>query len=229
MVRLENLGETALMCDRVYDVLKREILKGSFKPGDTLNIVSLSRQLNVSNGPVREALNMLSRDGLVVLTPYKKATVAKGSEDEYKTVYDLRIFLEPYAAKDSADRIPEEEITAMRGLLDAVLRDPEDRRLYLESDVKFHEMIYKHSESDLLVSVLDSVRTYTMRYYAEIMEKLFAESGSPADAIRETTLDHLRMLELAAAHDGEALAKALREHIQHAYFQDAAQAAAGQD
>ena len=213
MVQLESLSGPSLMGDRVYDVLKREILKGNLKPGDTLNIVSISKQLNVSNGPVREALNMLSKDGLVVLAPYKKATVAKGSPDDLGTVSDLRCFLEPYAAKTTVNDIPEAEIEEVSNLFDLVLEEPEDYRLYLDSDNKFHEMLYKHSKSELLISVLDNVRVYTMRFYTEILEKMSEKVGSTEEAVKLTTKEHKEMLELVKKRDGEALADALLKHI----------------
>ena len=214
MVQLESLSGPSLMGDRVYDVLKREILKGNLKPGDTLNIVAISKQLNVSNGPVREALNMLSKDGLVVLAPYKKATVAKGSPADLNTVSDLRCFLEPYAARMTINNIPEAEIDEVSNLLDLVMEEPEDYRLYLDSDIRFHEILYKNSDSELLISVLDSVRVYTMRFYTEILEKMAAKVGSTEEAVRLTTAEHKAMLELIRKRDGEALADALLKHIQ---------------
>lgn len=213
MVQLESLSGPSLMGDRVYNVLKNEILKRNFKPGDTLNIVAISRQLNVSNGPVREALNMLSKDGLVILAPYKKAVVAQGSPEDLSTVSDLRCFLEPYAARTCINNIPEEVIDEVEVLLDAVLEEPEDYRLYLDSDIKFHEMIYKHSHSELLISVLDSVRVYTMRFYTEILESMSAKVGSTEEAVRQTTIEHKKMLELVRKRDGDALADALLQHI----------------
>lgn len=219
MVQLESLSGPSLIGDRVYDVLKREILNGNFKPGDTLNIVSISKQLNVSNGPVREALNMLSRDGLVILAPYKKAVVAQGSSEDLSTVSDLRCFLEPYAARASINRIPEAEIEDVAALLDMVLQEPEDRRLYMDSDIKFHELIYKHSDSELLISVLDSVRVFTMRFYTEILENMANKVGGLEEAIRITTEEHKEMLELIRKRDGEALAEALLKHIQGVHEQ----------
>ena len=113
MAQLESLKDAPLIRDRIYDMLRSEILSGGFAPGDDLNILSISKQLGVSCAPVREALNMLNKDGLVDLTPYKTASVAVGTEEDYKTAFDLRLILEPYALRQSINLISDEEIAAM--------------------------------------------------------------------------------------------------------------------
>ena len=113
VTQFENLKDTMLIRDRVYDALRREILSGGFAPGETLNILGLSKQMGVSCAPVREALNMLNKDGLVDLMPYKKASVAMGTDADYKAAFDLRLMLEPYALLQSIDMIPGSEIRAM--------------------------------------------------------------------------------------------------------------------
>ena len=65
MAQLESLKDAPLIRDRIYDMLRSEILSGGFAPGDDLNILSISKQLGVSCAPVREALNMLNKDGLI--------------------------------------------------------------------------------------------------------------------------------------------------------------------
>ena len=112
----EQLGNETTMLENIQVGLQEGVMTSldtlaSYE--SDLNILSISKQLGVSCAPVREALNMLNKDGLVDLTPYKTASVAVGTEEDYKTAFDLRLILEPYALRQSIDLISDEEIAAM--------------------------------------------------------------------------------------------------------------------
>ncbi|MBQ6622159.1 MAG: GntR family transcriptional regulator [Mogibacterium sp.] len=55
--------------EQVYDIIKSRILEGEIELGERINILTLSKEFNVSNSPIREALSMLERDGLIEITP----------------------------------------------------------------------------------------------------------------------------------------------------------------
>ncbi len=66
--------------EQIYDIIKHNIIEGKYEPGSKLSITSLSKELNVSNSPVREAISMLNRDGLVDVYPNSGPSVIKFSE-----------------------------------------------------------------------------------------------------------------------------------------------------
>lgn len=55
--------------EQIYNIIKKNIIELKYQPGERLSIMALSRELNVSNSPVREAISMLERDGLVEVYP----------------------------------------------------------------------------------------------------------------------------------------------------------------
>lgn len=221
VTQFENLKDTMLIRDRVYDALRREILSGGFAPGETLNILGLSKQMGVSCAPVREALNMLNKDGLVDLMPYKKASVAMGTDADYKAAFDLRLMLEPYALLQSIDMIPGSEIRAMELMLQEDCQQVESVPDFYASDNAFHQMLYHHTNSKLLTSTLDNIRTYTMRYFARrfdmvveakrkhYMDKTYDQIRTIRDEFRE----HYEILQAVKQRDGRRAAELLREHI----------------
>ncbi len=221
MSQLESIKDAVLIRDRVYEMLRREILNGGFAPGETLNILSISKQIGVSCAPVREALNLLNKDGLVDLMPYKKAKVAEGSQADYDTAYDMRILLEPYALEKSIDAIPEEELAAMRERLQAMRAEPGTISDFFESDNAFHHMLYSHVDSKLLVSTLDSLRTYAVRYYTRrfyaLVDRFRRLSGDPeaseGDTIRGEMEEHLAILDAVERRDCAEACRRLKEHI----------------
>ena len=89
-----DLGNTMLLKDRVYKTLKTEIILGHFKAGQRLNMLELANSMNISSAPIREALNMLCKDGFVILNPRKQAIVAESSLDGWRVLTDLRRMLE---------------------------------------------------------------------------------------------------------------------------------------
>lgn len=55
--------------EQIYNIIKKNIIELKYQPGERLSIISISKELNVSNSPVREAISMLERDGLVEIYP----------------------------------------------------------------------------------------------------------------------------------------------------------------
>lgn len=216
MAALESIKDTVLIRDRIYEMLRKEILNGGFAPGETLNILNISKQLGVSGAPVREALTLLNKDGLVDMMPYKKARVAEGSLEDYKVAYDVRLMLEPYALERSIDLIPEDEIKGLRARMLAMYDNPTSISDFYDCDTAFHRMLYSHSESSLLTKTLDSLKTYTTRFYAYVNheQKLMDDPWETTiETIRVETREHLLILEAVSRRNKEAACSLLREHI----------------
>ena len=55
--------------EQIYNIIRKNIIELKYQPGERLSIMSISKELNVSNSPVREAISMLERDGLVEIYP----------------------------------------------------------------------------------------------------------------------------------------------------------------
>ena len=221
MAKFENLKDTVLIRDRVYEVLRREILIGNLVPGEALNILEISKQIGVSCAPIREALNLLNKDGLVDLMPYKKARVAVGTDEDYDVAFDLRVLMEPYALVASINDIPLKSIFEMRERLTKMYEHPGTISDFYDCDISFHSMMYSSSKSKLLISTLDAVRTYTVRYYSrrfEIIVKAkqkFYENDAFDESmtIKDETREHMVILDAVEKRDCVLAEKLLREHI----------------
>ena len=68
--------------DQIYDIIKKNIIEGKYEPGSRLSITALSKELNVSNSPVREALSMLNRDGIIDIYPAFEICQQTGRMDQ---------------------------------------------------------------------------------------------------------------------------------------------------
>ena len=101
---------------QVFEYLREEILSNRLEPGTELNELALSRELEVSRGPVREALNSLASEGLVKITPRRGATVAALTPDEFVGAYQVREALETLAIRLAVPRLQEGDIERLREL-----------------------------------------------------------------------------------------------------------------
>src|SRR5690348_5191056 len=88
------------LADDVVDRLRDAIFHGSYKPGEPLREEQLAAMLDVSRGPVREALVQLEREGLVIVRRHRGATVARLSRVDVEDVYSLRLALERLARSE---------------------------------------------------------------------------------------------------------------------------------
>lgn len=88
--------------EQIAQRIRRMIREGEFQPGERLLEVNLASRFDVSRGPVREALLMLARDGLVEITPRKGVAVFDPSERDVAQLYDIRSALFALAASAAA-------------------------------------------------------------------------------------------------------------------------------
>lgn len=188
--------------EAVLESLKHAILTGELKPGQPLVEAELAERIGVSKTPVREALKTLAGSGLVVMLPYKGATVRMVDEALARAVYDMRLLLEPVAAGRAAlsGRALEEAGAA----LDAADRakDAADRSL---ANRAFHRALYAGCGNPLLVKALDDLRDQT----ALVSSVAWARQPSWGQEARE----HREILAAAEAGESALVRARMRSHI----------------
>jgi len=87
------------LADKVYDLLKRQILSGEIKGGMTIPEEQLAQEFGVSRTPIREAIRKLAEYGLVVLKPRTHAMVYKVDTKEAIDIAKVRVALEQLAVE----------------------------------------------------------------------------------------------------------------------------------
>ena len=210
-----DIGSIELLKDKIYSALKSEIIFGRYKPGDEIHIINVASEMNISTAPVREALNMLQKDGLVSLVPHKRPTVTAVDSKDWQISMELRLILEPYAARYSCDKIPQKEIDNVRAKLEAVLGDPTDEAAYVSSDMALHELLYKYSGSSLIIEILDSLKVYTTRIRYSIEIEAEDRPDDLEAIVTASTREHLDILDALDARDPALAEEKVRIHIQN--------------
>jgi DNA-binding GntR family transcriptional regulator len=155
------LAESALVREplavEVTGKLRRLILNNDLTPGTHLVESTLAESLGVSRGPIREALKVLDREGLIVISPNKGAVVAEWSLQDLLDAYDVRILLEIYSVELATQRAAESCVAELRTILVAWEQAVriEDRARCADLDHEFHRVIWRHSNNKALFSTLE--------------------------------------------------------------------------
>lgn len=200
---------TLSMREQMYDALHDLILNNTYGPNSVLQIDRLAEEFGVSATPVREALVRLEADGLVILVPNKGAVVTDITEENIRNNWEMRKLLEPYAASQSASLIPESEIEALQGEIDAMRQAPFDNDLYIACDNRLHEMLYSHLTNSFLVDTIRRVHKMStrIRYFPE------GSSAMHEQTIQEVIQEHLAILEALKARNPSRIQELVYFHL----------------
>lgn len=199
------------MRDQIYEAIQESIVNNSYKPGEELQIDRLAEEFGVSTTPIREALIRLESSGLVHLIPNKGARVTSFREKDVRDTWEIRKLLEPYAARLTAALDVSSEIQELNAAFDKLEQGPQDGNLYIQSDIRLHELLYIHLSNELLKETLHNIlqRSMRMRYFAEDVSKMHDQ------VVREVISEHKEILRALAANDGERTAETVRRHVEN--------------
>lgn len=201
------------LADDVVDRLRNAILHGSFKPGEPLREEQLAAMLDVSRGPVREALVQLEREGLVLVRRHRGATVARLSHSDLEEVYSLRLALERLAVQRAARYAADEDFAAMDAVIvafEAVLtRGPSEKEI-AELDVRFHDLIYQAARHQRLYDCWSNLRS-------QIYIFLLSRNVANPDFRDVTIKSHTDLIEALRARDEALVVQRIEEHLRGAY------------
>jgi len=135
---------TQTVVEYAIETIKSGIYDGRFAPGQRLIEADLTRDLQVSRGPVREALRRLAADGIIELISHRGAIVARPSRAEVAGLFDAREALEALAARRAAELIDEDDNRALAQRARSELsagKEPLAVDTYVRENQRFHETI----------------------------------------------------------------------------------------
>ncbi|MBC8585280.1 GntR family transcriptional regulator [Youxingia wuxianensis] len=167
ILRMNNVcSEYRTLQDIVYDTLRDDILSGKLPPDSPLNTSELSRQMNISRTPIREAINKLASIGLVSKPNHKEAKVASFMSDEIHEIFYVRSALEGLAARISAKEMNERDKMLLTQLVDEAFlcaKSGDDEK-FMENDYVYHSLIYKSIKTPLIRSLCEQLYLITRCY-----------------------------------------------------------------
>lgn len=207
----------------IADQLRQRILDGTLAPGSQLGEVQLAQRLQVSRGPVREAMQRLIQEGLLESRRHRGVFVIKLEPDDISDIYATRGVIERAAADALMRRDDREAFAALEALMKEMeeAADARDWARLSDSDLRFHETIVRASRSKRLSRMFGTLIAETRMCLAALEpayprpRDIVDEHGALLDALsqgrHEEALERIdahmrraeRKLEAGVAPDGE--------------------------
>jgi DNA-binding GntR family transcriptional regulator len=202
-----------LLSDTVLDRLRDTIFKGHFAPGERLREESLAEALDVSRGPIRDALLQLEREGLVVRRRNRGAMVAQLSRTDLDEVYSLRIAIEPFVCAWAARNATEPDWAEMQATIDtyAALDESVTVHRAAEADLRFHDVVYRASRHKRVLRLWQDLRPQV--YIFMLARTYVSEPEFPTIMIR----NHGKLLSAIRDGDEDRAHRVAVDHVQTSY------------
>jgi DNA-binding GntR family transcriptional regulator len=154
-----SVSRGSTLTDKVYEKLRQALLSGVWEPGQKITARSLSRDMEVSLTPVREAMMKLANEGALEISETRAFLVPLLSRAKYEEVTGIRMALEPLATEAAMPFITPKVIDRLEELnehLKALIED-EQYNEALQTDSQFHHTIYTHADQEVLKSMIDAL------------------------------------------------------------------------
>ena len=151
-----------LSTEVVHDRLRAEILRGEFDPREPISQVQLAKRLGVSRTPLREALRMLQREGLIDSEPNRRVRVAGLSVSDLEQLYAARIVVDSLRVRLVVPRLTPGDVAEMRQRLDAMAAQRDLDAWDVHHRI-FHDLL-KHRDGERLDRIAQDLFDHTERY-----------------------------------------------------------------
>ncbi|GII75990.1 GntR family transcriptional regulator [Sphaerisporangium rufum] len=191
---------------RTLRAVRDLILSGHFRPGDRVNEAELAEALGVSRGPLREALQQLTSEGLVHRIPHRGTFIPEFGATETVELYELREAIEVMAARLAAERATPEDLAELRRFLDAtgeVLHSSDEA--HYPRDLDFHDRIVAIAGNRQLQARCREVH--------QLLHVARSRSGFRTERAHQAYDEHRAILQALETRDPDAADRAMRAHL----------------
>lgn len=194
--------------ESVYEYLRNEILKGVFPPSVRMVETQLAKRIGTSRTPVREALHLLEKEGLLESIPRVGYRVKEVKWEEVEEICEIRRVNETLAAQWAIKNMTQKDLQALEENLvvsDEAVKEGHPESV-VEHDAEFHEILVRASGSQRLLELCNMLRRHMLRYR---IESLYL----PDVALRAIA-GHRRIVDCLRERDEENVKLAIRDHLQ---------------
>lgn len=194
--------------DKAYDELKKLIISGKLEVNERIEEDFLSKSLNVSRTPVREAINRLQQEGWIDIVPRKGMFVKNISLKDINDIFQVRSNLEPIILKMAFNKINREDL---KNLKDEFLNFSSKNSLTVEEkkkldtlDNELHLLILRNCNNNFIIKMMENVYEHNMR----IRNISFQPPIRRIDAIKE----HVNIIESILTDNIQNAIEELKNH-----------------
>jgi DNA-binding GntR family transcriptional regulator len=205
-------GTVGSFADRAYHAIRELIVTLELPPGAVVKEPELTERLGIGRTPVREALRRLAQERLIEVFPRRGMFVTRVDVRDLARLCEVRLALEPEAARLAAERATAADLEELEALLAELDDEPRrrDPRAHIDLDERIHRAIYHASHNPFLVETLEEYYAHALRIWMVALAR--TDIGAAVGG-------HHAVLEAVVRGHGARAAKLMREHVES--FEDA--------
>lgn len=198
-----------LLTERAYERLRRDIMNCTIAPGSEISEAQLCNDYDFGKAAVRVALTRLGHDGLVRAVPRRGYVVSPVTLQDIQDVFELRLMLEPSAARMAAGKVSAQELRAHDEVCRAGYQPGDARSVdrYLEANKAFHVAIARATGNARLAVAVEHLLDEMTRLF-HLALKL---RKRPLESSQQ---EHKSLLKALARGDGELAERVCRAEIE---------------
>ena len=193
--------------EEVAELLRQRIFDRTLEPGSWIDELKLAEEYGISRTPLREALKVLSTEGLVTMKVRRGAYVTEVSETDLADVYHLLGLLESDAAGVVAQRATPEQLADLQALHTELEAAVDDRELFFAINERFHMR--------LLAIANNRWRDQMVADLRKVMKLNRHNSLLKSGRIQESLREHRALMEALEAKDAPVATQRMLEHFQN--------------
>ena len=200
------------LSDKVTEYLRDAIVSGKLSPGEQLREMQLSEWLDVSRGPIREALKQLEREGLVVTPRNGRTIVARLTREDFDEVYSLRLGLEQVAMQYAIRNATQADLDEMQQVMNTMMKEVNagiSEKYAADLDLHFHDVLYRASRHKRLQSCWADLRP---QIYIFLLSRNVADQD-----FRTQMIGHQEIIDVIRAGDVDKAIQCIKAHLGIAY------------
>jgi DNA-binding GntR family transcriptional regulator len=200
--------------EQIYELLLSRILSQGFAPGQRLQVDEIAYALRVSRTPVKDAINRLAVEGLVVVVPRRGTFVADIAPEGIRDLFDVRLMIELHAAELAIAHGTDRDIAELEDLVASLETYIDggyysDYQAYLELDNQFHTKVLQMAANALLLKLYRDINLHV-----QVVRAYQKAPGVACEAL-ESHREHRSILSAFKARDVTAARAAMTTHIRN--------------
>lgn len=213
--RMNSIGGPIIphsLVNEAFDRMLDAIVRGQIAPGERLREAQLAKEMGISRGVLREAMQRLEARKLVQRTPNIGVQVIALSEEDLEELYDVREALEGMAARLAASNMAEKDIKRLSSIIEKHARSEGVKKgesYFQGGDEDFHTLIAEGSRNKRLIQALGHEIHHQLRFYR-------FRSSERRGRTHEALEEHRAIVAAIAARDPDAAEAAMRRHLSNA-------------
>jgi DNA-binding GntR family transcriptional regulator len=192
--------------ERAYLLIRDQIVTLKLSPGSVIEEARLREELGLGRTPIREALQRLAHENLVIFVPHRGTFVSDVNLTDLHRLTEIRVEMEGYAARLAAERAGVSDRAAMAALvaeLDAI--GETDVRGLMRLDQRVHRQVYEATRNTFLQAMLEESFNLSLRIWFLALDR--------GVRMKEAVEEHRRLLDAIVSHDTATAESVMRQHV----------------